>query len=85
MSYLFDFVVVVEKRLNENTVSLTTKGNPQLCQLCEQFATETLFYLKENETRVEIIDTLHQACLKFHSLKLEVFFLLKSKIKCYLS
>ncbi|KAF6985928.1 hypothetical protein CFC21_003734 [Triticum aestivum] len=61
----------VEKRLNENTVSLTTKGSPQLCQLCEQFATETLFYLKENETRIEIIDTLHQACLKFHSLKLE--------------
>uniref|UniRef100_A0A452ZQE4 Saposin B-type domain-containing protein n=3 Tax=Aegilops tauschii TaxID=37682 RepID=A0A452ZQE4_AEGTS len=62
---------VVEKRLNENTVSLTTKGSPQLCQLCEQFAAETLFYLKENETRIEIIDTLHQACLKFHSLKLE--------------
>ncbi|KQK06879.1 proactivator polypeptide-like 1 [Brachypodium distachyon] len=61
----------VEKTLNENTLSHTTRGSPQLCQLCEQFATEALFYLKENETQIEIIDTLHQACLKFKSLKLE--------------
>ncbi|KAL6619445.1 hypothetical protein ACP70R_034584 [Stipagrostis hirtigluma subsp. patula] len=56
---------------NEGTISLTMKGNPQLCQLCEQFASEALFYLKENETQTEIIDTLHQACSKFYSFKLE--------------
>ncbi|KAF8652419.1 hypothetical protein HU200_062749 [Digitaria exilis] len=47
------------------------KKDPQLCQLCEQFATEALFYLKENETQTEIINTLHQACSKFASFKLE--------------
>ncbi|OEL29930.1 hypothetical protein BAE44_0009052 [Dichanthelium oligosanthes] len=47
------------------------KENTQLCQLCEQFASEALFYLSENETQTEIIDTLHQACSKFPSFKLE--------------
>ncbi|RLN00429.1 prosaposin-like isoform X2 [Panicum miliaceum] len=47
------------------------KENSQLCQLCEQFASEALFYLNENETKTEIIDTLHQACSKFPSFKLE--------------
>ncbi|GJN14083.1 hypothetical protein PR202_gb00864 [Eleusine coracana subsp. coracana] len=46
-------------------------GNPQLCQLCEEFAMEALFYLKENETQTEIINTLHQACSKFPSFKKE--------------
>ncbi|XP_062179995.1 uncharacterized protein LOC133884557 isoform X2 [Phragmites australis] len=54
---------------NVGTVSL--KENPQLCQLCEEFASEALFYLKENETQTEIINTLHQACSKFYSFKLE--------------
>ncbi|XP_052157293.1 uncharacterized protein LOC127775029 isoform X3 [Oryza glaberrima] len=51
--------------------SLTMKVDPQLCQICEEFATEALFYLNENETQVEIIATLHQACSKFPSFKLE--------------
>ncbi|KAL5202075.1 hypothetical protein ABZP36_013027 [Zizania latifolia] len=62
---------VGENISNENMASLTMKGNPRLCQLCEQFATEALFYLNENETQIEIIATLHQACLKFPSFKLE--------------
>ncbi|GJM88285.1 hypothetical protein PR202_ga04330 [Eleusine coracana subsp. coracana] len=33
---------------------------------------EALFYLKENETQTEIINTLHQACSKFPSFKLEL-------------
>jgi saposin len=36
---------------------------------------EALFYLNENETQTEIISTLHQACSKFPSFNLEVFFL----------
>ncbi|RLN28972.1 prosaposin-like isoform X2 [Panicum miliaceum] len=56
---------------NLSTISLGMKENSQLCQLCEQFASETLFYLNENETKTEIIDTLHQACSKFPSFKLE--------------
>ncbi|KAG2628448.1 hypothetical protein PVAP13_3KG252000 [Panicum virgatum] len=59
------------KAPNVGTVSLAMKENPQLCQLCEQFASEALFYLNENETKIEIIDTLHQACSKFPSFKLE--------------
>ncbi|KAL6865085.1 hypothetical protein ACP4OV_016236 [Aristida adscensionis] len=59
------------KAANEGTISRTRKGNPQLCQLCEQFASEALFYLKENETQTEIIETLHEACSKFYSFKLE--------------
>lgn len=53
------------------TLPLSMKENPQLCQLCEEFASEALFYLNENETQTEIIDTLHQACSKFGSFKLE--------------
>ncbi|CAL4907439.1 unnamed protein product [Urochloa decumbens] len=55
----------------DDAASSAMKENPQLCQLCEEFASEALFYLKENETQAEIIDTLHQACSKFPSLKLE--------------
>jgi saposin len=55
--------------------SLTMMENPQLCQLCEEFTMEALFYLNENETQTEIISTLHQACSKFPSFNLEVFFL----------
>ncbi|KAF0928055.1 hypothetical protein E2562_037482, partial [Oryza meyeriana var. granulata] len=61
---------VGEKISNVDT-SLTMKVNPQLCQICEEFATEALFYLNENETQFEIIATLHQACSKFPSFKLE--------------
>ncbi|PUZ66615.1 hypothetical protein GQ55_3G333500 [Panicum hallii var. hallii] len=59
------------KTPNVGTVSLAMKENSQLCQLCEQFASEALFYLNENETKTEIIDTLHQACSKFPSFELE--------------
>jgi len=59
------------KAPNVSKVSLAMKENSQLCQLCEQFTTEALFYLNENETKTEIIDTLHQACSKFPSFKLE--------------
>jgi saposin len=37
---------------------------------------EALFYLNENETQTEIISTLHQACSKFPSFNLDVFFYL---------
>jgi len=69
---LFNVTLATIKAPNVGTVSLAMKENPQLCQLCEQFASETLFYLNENETKIEIIDTLHQACSKFPSFKLEV-------------
>ncbi|CAN6342441.1 unnamed protein product [Urochloa humidicola] len=69
-SLAFDDAAAI-KTYNAGTASSAIKENPQLCQLCEEFASEALFYLKENETQTEIIDTLHQACSKFPSLKLE--------------
>lgn len=56
---------------NVATTSLTMMENLQLCQLCEEFTMEALFYLNENETQTEIISTLHQACSNFPSFKLE--------------
>ncbi|XP_052157290.1 uncharacterized protein [Oryza sativa Japonica Group] len=61
----------VGEKISNMETSLTMKVDPQLCQICEEFATEALFYLNENETQVEIIATLHQACSKFPSFKLE--------------
>jgi saposin len=65
------------------TLPLSMKENPQLCQLCEEFASEALFYLNENETQTEIIDTLHQACSKFGSFKLEVLLFYFQYFSCF--
>jgi len=81
---LFNVTLATIKAPNVGTVSLAMKENPQLCQLCEQFASEALFYLNENETKIEIIDTLHQACSKFPSFKLEVLLLLLFTLKIFL-
>jgi saposin len=81
---LFNVILAAIKTPNAGTVSPAMKETPQLCQLCEEFASEALFYLKENETQTEIIATMHQACSKFPSFKLEVllftliFFLITS-------
>uniref|UniRef100_A0A0D9WF85 Saposin B-type domain-containing protein n=1 Tax=Leersia perrieri TaxID=77586 RepID=A0A0D9WF85_9ORYZ len=61
----------VGEKISNVETSQKIKVNPQLCQICEEFATEALFYLNENETQIEIIATLHQACSKFPSFKLE--------------
>ncbi|XP_077239162.1 saposin B domain-containing protein isoform X2 [Tasmannia lanceolata] len=45
--------------------------NERVCTLCEQFAAQAIYYLGENKTEVEIIDTLHQACSRLHSFKQE--------------
>jgi hypothetical protein len=72
----FCFTILADIRTqNVATTSLTMMENLQLCQLCEEFTMEALFYLNENETQTEIISTLHQACSNFPSFKLEVFFL----------
>eukprot|EP00262_Sarcandra_glabra_P018658 TRINITY_DN6781_c0_g1_i1.p1 TRINITY_DN6781_c0_g1~~TRINITY_DN6781_c0_g1_i1.p1 ORF type:complete len:241 (-),score=40.66 TRINITY_DN6781_c0_g1_i1:468-1190(-) len=41
--------------------------NERLCSLCEQFTSQAIYYLGENKTQTEIIDTLHQACYRLHS------------------
>ncbi|TVU21664.1 hypothetical protein EJB05_31314, partial [Eragrostis curvula] len=42
-------------------ISLTA-ANGKMCQLCEQYSTEALLYLKQNETKIEILSILHHAC-----------------------
>jgi saposin len=44
-------------------------GNQNVCTLCEEFAAEALDYLGENKTQKEIIEVLHLACHRTHSLK----------------
>uniref|UniRef100_A0A0D9UX65 Saposin B-type domain-containing protein n=1 Tax=Leersia perrieri TaxID=77586 RepID=A0A0D9UX65_9ORYZ len=46
---------------------ISAKG--KLCQLCEQYLTEALFFLQQNETQSEILSVLHQACAHLAPLK----------------
>ncbi|KAL6847989.1 hypothetical protein ACP4OV_022117 [Aristida adscensionis] len=46
-----------------------SSANGKLCQLCEQYSTEALIYLKQNETQTEILSILHHACANLAPLK----------------
>uniref|UniRef100_A0A0E0JEI8 Saposin B-type domain-containing protein n=2 Tax=Oryza punctata TaxID=4537 RepID=A0A0E0JEI8_ORYPU len=46
-----------------------TSANGKLCQLCEQYSTEALFYLQQNETQTEVLSILHHACANLAPLK----------------
>ncbi|CAH1446032.1 unnamed protein product [Lactuca virosa] len=43
--------------------------NDNLCTLCEEYASEALFFLEQNKTQKEIISALHESCDKLQSLK----------------
>lgn len=43
--------------------------NEKLCQLCQQYSTEALFYLQQNETKAEILSVLNHACVKLGPLR----------------
>ncbi|KAK1312188.1 hypothetical protein QJS10_CPA07g01262 [Acorus calamus] len=51
----------------ESENSQAFKRNERLCTLCEQFATQAITYLGENQTQTEVIKSLHQACSRLHS------------------
>uniref|UniRef100_A0A0D9UX67 Pulmonary surfactant-associated protein B n=1 Tax=Leersia perrieri TaxID=77586 RepID=A0A0D9UX67_9ORYZ len=53
--------------LANKRTGLTSDG--KLCQLCEQYSTEALFYLQQNETQTEILTILHHACSHLAPLK----------------
>ncbi|KAB8080097.1 hypothetical protein EE612_000418 [Oryza sativa] len=53
----------------ENKKTGLTSANGKLCQLCEQYSTEALFYLQQNETQTEILSILHHACANVGPLK----------------
>lgn len=44
-------------------------ANGKLCQLCEQYSTEALLFLKQNETQIEILSILHHECANLAPLK----------------
>ncbi|CAL4958450.1 unnamed protein product [Urochloa decumbens] len=46
-----------------------TATTGKLCQLCEQYSTEALLYLKQNETQIEILSILHNECASLAPLK----------------
>lgn len=54
--------------------------NEKLCTVCEEFASQAMYYLGENETQTQIISTLHKACSKLHSLEQQVCYLLSGKV-----
>ncbi|CAL5211172.1 unnamed protein product [Lathyrus oleraceus] len=41
---------------------------PDVCSVCEEYTTQVLDYLKDNNTQVEIIDSLHDTCHQLRSL-----------------
>jgi len=43
--------------------------NEQLCTYCEEFTSQAINYLSENETQTQIINTLHEACSRLNTLK----------------
>ncbi|KAG1338977.1 proactivator polypeptide-like 1 [Cocos nucifera] len=54
---------------SESRMSESIARNEELCTLCEEFTSQAIYYIGENETQVEIINTLHQACSQLHSLE----------------
>lgn len=62
-----DYSIQSESRMSE---SIT--GYEGLCTLCEEYTSQAVYYLGENETQVEIISTLHQACSQLHSFEKQV-------------
>ncbi|OVA17251.1 Saposin-like type B [Macleaya cordata] len=41
--------------------------NKGVCALCEQFTSQAIYYVTQNKTQSEIIDSLHQACSMLHT------------------
>ena len=46
-----------------------TSANGKLCVLCEQYSTEALVYLRQNETQTEILSALHHTCASLGPLR----------------
>jgi saposin len=51
----------------------STATNEKLCQLCQQYSTEALFYLQQNETQTEILSVLNHACANLGPLRQQVW------------
>ncbi|KAG0483586.1 hypothetical protein HPP92_011670 [Vanilla planifolia] len=54
-------------------ITSTDAANGQWCQVCQDFITKASFFLRENETRTQIIGALHDACFHLPSFKQSAF------------
>uniref|UniRef100_A0ACD5VKI5 Uncharacterized protein n=1 Tax=Avena sativa TaxID=4498 RepID=A0ACD5VKI5_AVESA len=61
--------------LKKESLPLVSRGagpsvsNEKLCQLCQHYSTEALFYLQQNETQAEILSILNHECAKLGPLR----------------
>ncbi|KAF3790322.1 Prosaposin [Nymphaea thermarum] len=53
--------------LNLEIIASEDVQNEKVCTLCEQFASQAVYYLGDNQTQTEIITKLHVACKQLHS------------------
>lgn len=54
--------------------------NEKFCTLCEEFASQALYYLGKNETQTQVISILYKACSKLHSLEQQVCYFLSWEV-----
>ena len=52
---------------SEGEVSGSVGRNEQICTFCEEFTSQATYYLGENKTHAEIIETLHKTCSQMSS------------------
>ncbi|XP_062193595.1 uncharacterized protein LOC133896994 isoform X2 [Phragmites australis] len=65
-----DYSILAQDSLPEaSKVTSLTAANGKLCQLCEQYSTMSLLYLKQNETQAEILSILQRTCANLAPLK----------------
>lgn len=46
--------------------------NQKICTLCEDYASQALYYIGNNETQNELFSRLHKVCSRFHFYEKEV-------------
>ncbi|PKA67231.1 hypothetical protein AXF42_Ash004723 [Apostasia shenzhenica] len=75
----------VEANKVQHSDITATPWNKQLCELCEDFIAKTLYILNENETQIEIMDSLHQVCTHFRSFKQQCISLVDYHVPLFFS
>ncbi|CAN6463253.1 unnamed protein product [Victoria cruziana] len=63
----FEGIVPQFNYLNLEIVDSEGAQNEKVCTLCEQFASQAIYYFGDNQTQTEIISELHVACKQLHS------------------
>jgi Saposin-like type B, region 1 len=60
------------KPIKKDNMLVESKKSSKWCQICENFATDTLSYLDKNQTETEVVAFLHQDCAKLDNFEEEV-------------